>query len=107
MLCKSDPSGFKQMLPGVKLKNLAHGKATHMTVVHLSKGSSIPDHAHPHEQTGYLISGRLDFSIAGERVVAGPGDSWSIPGHVEHGVEVLEDTVVIEVFSPPREDYLA
>lgn len=53
-----------------------------------------------------MISGRLLFTISGERFEAEPGDSWNIPGNVEHDVEVLEDTVVIEVFSPAREDYL-
>ncbi len=59
-----------------------------------------------HEQTGYMISGRLLFTIGDERCEAEPGDSWNIPSNVEHDVEVLEDTVVIEVFSPAREDYL-
>ena len=46
------------------------------------------------------------FTIGDECFEADPGDSWNIPGNVEHNVEVLEDTVVIEVFSPVREDYL-
>jgi len=95
------------MVSGVRLKNLAYGESTHMTEVRLDRGATVPLHAHPHEQTGYLITGRLDFTIGATRVVAEPGDSWSIPGNVEHGVEVLEAAVVVEVFSPPREDYLA
>ncbi len=58
------------------------------------------------EQTGYVISGRLEFTIDDERFEAETGDSWNIPSNVDHAVEVFEDTVLIEVFSPAREDYL-
>lgn len=93
-------------LDGVKYKTLTFGERTSLSEFSLDKGSVIPKHSHPHEQTGYVISGRMLFTIADERFEAGPGDSWNIPGNVEHDVEVLEDTVVIEVFSPAREDYL-
>jgi quercetin dioxygenase-like cupin family protein len=53
-----------------------------------------------------MISGKMTFTIDGEDFETGPGDSWSIPGNVEHSVKVHEDSVVIEVFSPVREDYL-
>jgi quercetin dioxygenase-like cupin family protein len=46
------------------------------------------------------------FLVGGRRYDALPGDSWCIPADVEHGAEVIEDTVVVEVFSPVREDYL-
>jgi len=59
-----------------------------------------------HEQTGTLISGRLRFNVDGEIFDAELGDSWCLPGGVEHAAEALEDSVVIEVFSPVREDYL-
>ena len=93
-------------LDGVKYKTLTFGEKTSLSEFSLDKGSVIPRHSHPHEQTGYVISGRMLFTIADERFDAGPGDSWNIPGNVAHDVEVLEDTVVIEVFSPAREDYL-
>ena len=48
----------------------------------------------------------MKFTIAGDVFMAEAGDGWNIPGDVEHGVEVLKDAVVIEVFSPVREDYL-
>jgi quercetin dioxygenase-like cupin family protein len=53
-----------------------------------------------------MISGKMTFTIDGEDFETGPGDSWSIPGNAEHSVNVHEDSVVIEVFSPVREDYL-
>jgi quercetin dioxygenase-like cupin family protein len=106
MFYKKDSSSYRQPLKGVSFKSLAHGEKTHLTEFRLEKGSHIPEHSHPHEQTGYLISGKMKFTIDGEVFMAEAGDGWNIPGDVEHGVEVLESAVVIEVFSPAREDYL-
>ena len=102
---KSD-RGYKTAREGVRFKTLAFGEKTHLTEFHLTQGSIIPAHNHPHEQTGYLVTGRMKFIIAGETFDAKPGDGWNIPSSVEHGVEVLEDSTVIEVFSPLRKDYL-
>jgi quercetin dioxygenase-like cupin family protein len=93
-------------LPGIRMKSLSYGSLTHMTEFRLSAGSTLTRHAHPHEQTGYLVSGHLRLTIGDEEYDVLPGDSWSIPGGVEHGAEVLEDSVAVEVFSPLREDYL-
>jgi len=106
MFYKKENSPYRQPLEGVRFKSLAHGEKTHLTEFRLDTGSIIPAHAHPHEQTGYLVSGKMKFTIAGTVFMAEAGDGWNIPGDVEHGVEVLENAVVIEVFSPAREDYL-
>lgn len=95
-----------QVIDGVHLKTAVYGKNTLLTEVRLEKGAVIPPHQHPHEQTGYLVSGRMEFLIDGQRYPAEPGDSWNIPGDVPHSATVQEDTVVVEVFSPVREDYL-
>ena len=106
MFYKKENSPYRKPLEGVSFKSLAHGEKTQLTEFRLEKGSIIPMHAHFNEQTGYLISGKMKFTIAGEIFVAEAGDGWNIPCDVEHGVEVLENAVVIEVFSPAREDYL-
>lgn len=106
MFTKSLETGYRTPLTGVSYKTLAHGDKTHLTEFRLLKGNRIPRHGHPHEQTGYLVSGSLRFEIAGAVFEAGPGDAWNIPGGVEHGVDILEDSLVIEVFSPLREDYM-
>jgi quercetin dioxygenase-like cupin family protein len=85
---------------------LTFGKKTLLSEFRLAKGYSIPIHKHPQEQTGYLVSGRMTFTLDGKEYEAEAGDSWNIPGNVEHGVKVHEDSIVIEVFSPVREDYL-
>jgi quercetin dioxygenase-like cupin family protein len=98
--------GYLDALPGIRRKTLSYGAATLMSEFRLRAGSPLPVHDHPQEQTGYLVSGRLRLTIGDEAYDVSPGDSWSIPGGVPHGAEVLEDAVAIEVFSPVREDYL-
>ncbi|MEJ5311921.1 MAG: cupin domain-containing protein [Anaerolineae bacterium] len=107
MFYKRNPEGYQQALPGIRRKTLVYGDKTLTAEFHLAKGSQLPLHAHPQEQTGYLISGRMRFFIGDEVFDAEPGDSWCVPGNVEHRAEILEDTVVVEVFSPVREDYLS
>ncbi|NNG27803.1 MAG: cupin domain-containing protein [Ignavibacteriaceae bacterium] len=106
MFYKKEAQKYREAFKGVSYKTLVYGAKTSLGEFWLKKGSVVPVHKHPHEQTGYMISGRMTFSIAGTDHNAETGDSWSIPGNVEHSVEVLEDSVVIEVFSPVREDYL-
>ena len=60
----------------------------------------------PHEQTGFMVAGKMTLYIDQEEFLVEPGDSWSIPRNVEHRAEVMEDSVAIEVFSPVRENYL-
>jgi len=98
--------GYVDQLPGIRRKTMVHGFNTLLAEFKLARGSVIPLHRHPQEQTGYLVSGHAVFTIAGAEHAVHPGDSWMIPGGVEHGVRVSEDAVVVEVFSPVRPDYL-
>jgi quercetin dioxygenase-like cupin family protein len=98
--------GFVQVAPGIRRKTLGVGDETLLSEFRLEEGHPLPIHDHPQEQTGYLVRGRLALTIGDETRELQPGDSWSIPGGVRHGAEVLEDAVAIEVFSPVREDYL-
>ena len=106
MFYKKEPGSYRKALDGVTYKTLAYGIRTLLSEFRLERGSVVPNHKHPHEQTGYMISGRMTFTINGEIYNAQPGDSWCIPGDVEHSAEVFEDCVALEVFSPVREDYL-
>jgi quercetin dioxygenase-like cupin family protein len=103
---KSTDTGYKQALPGIKIKTLVYGDKTLMTEFPMEKGSALPKHSHPHEQTGYLVKGKMTLTIGAETFTVGPGDSWCIPGNTEHGANILEDSVAIEIFSPVREDYI-
>lgn len=105
-LLKADEGNFVQMLPGVRRRTLTYHKDTLSAEFDLSEGAKIPPHSHIYEQTGYLLSGSVIFSIDGVKSKLSQGDAWTIPGNVEHSVEVLEDSRIIEVFSPVREDYI-
>ena len=72
----------------------------------LKRGGVVPRHSHDQEQMTCVLSGRLKFVLNGHDVVVGPGEVVQIPGWVEHEVHVLEDTVVIDVFSPIRQDWI-
>ena len=97
---------YREVLPGVQLKTLAHGDRTLLSTFRIAKGAEIPVHSHPQEQIGNLVSGRLRFVIDGETMDANPGAGWCLPPDTPHGATALEDSVVVEVFSPVREDYL-
>jgi quercetin dioxygenase-like cupin family protein len=106
MFQKSSSEGYSSALPGVELKTLVHGEKTLMAEFLLEKGRQLPKHSHPHEQTGYLVKGYIRLTIGLETFEVMPGDSWCVPGDVEHSAEIIEASVAIEVFSPVREDYL-
>lgn len=106
MFAAHNQDGHVQPMDGIRMKTLVHGEKTLLTRFDLARGAILPAHSHPHEQTGYLVSGKIVLHIGGESFAAGPGDSWCIGGDVEHRAEILEDSVAIEVFAPVREDYL-
>ncbi|MFZ7110725.1 MAG: cupin domain-containing protein [Desulfatiglandales bacterium] len=106
MFQKQSEKGYTPVAPGIARKTMVYGEKTLMTEFVLEKGNRLPQHSHPHEQTGYLVKGWIRLSIGTEVSDVRPGDSWCIPGGVEHGAEILEDSVAMEVFSPVREDYL-
>lgn len=93
-------------MPGIGLKTLVFGEKTLVAEFRMAAHSVLPQHAHIHEQTGYLVKGRIRLTIGAQTFDVGPGDSWCIPGNTPHSAETLEKSVAIEVFSPVREDYL-
>jgi quercetin dioxygenase-like cupin family protein len=106
MIKKNSEGHFVEMATGIKRRTLTHGDNTVSCEFHFDRGAVIPSHNHIYEQTGYLITGELLFTIDGHEHEMHPGDSWCIKANVEHSAQVLEDTVLVEVFSPVREDYL-
>jgi quercetin dioxygenase-like cupin family protein len=66
-----------------------------------------PDHTHPHEQMSMVISGRVRFFVEGEERLALPGDVLHFPSNSLHGATMMdEEVVIIDIFTPPREDFL-
>lgn len=93
-------------MAGIRQKTLAYGEKMLMAEFRLQKGAILPMHAHPHEQIGYLVKGRIRLTIDDEIHEVSPSDSWCIPAGVRHCAEIVEESIAVEVFSPLREDYL-
>jgi quercetin dioxygenase-like cupin family protein len=106
MFYKATSAGYQSPLKGVKMKTLTHGERTLFSEFRFEQGAVIPVHTHPHEQTGYVVKGAMRFTVNGEVIVTNAGDCWNIPGNVPHGAEALQESIVVEIFSPVREDYL-
>ena len=73
----------------------------------MKAGAHAAAHKHPHEQIAYMLKGKMEFRLGDQKRICGPGDVVVIPGGVEHEAFFPEDTEVIDVFAPPREDFLA
>ena len=106
MFATYSKNGYRRALAGIEQKTLVHGDKTLMVEFRLQKDATLPMHAHPHEQTGYLVKGLIRLTIGADVHEVLPGDSWYIPGGMLHGAEIIDESVAIEVFSPVREDYL-
>ena len=98
--------GQRKSFYGVNFVVLAHGPQSMTTKMLYKPEDNVPFHRHPNEQSGYVLSGKYRIKFGQYDQVIEPGDSYSIPGNVEHSMEVLEAGEVLDFFTPPREDYL-
>ena len=91
--------------PGVRRRVLSCGDAVMIVQFTIDEGAEVPEHSHPHEQIGHVVSGRVKFRIGDEVRELGPGDGYSVPGGVTHGAVGVTRTVAVDTFHPVREDY--
>ncbi len=85
------------------------GDKTMLAHVYLKKGAIVPKHHHENEQITYILEGALRFWIGDEgahEVIVRPGEVLHIPSNVPHKAEALEDTLDVDIFSPPRQDWI-
>jgi unsaturated pyranuronate lyase len=90
-------------------RRLITGEALMIAHVYLAKGAIVPQHAHHNEQLTYVLEGRMRFWFGkdgSEVLEVGAGEVLTIPPHVPHKAEALEDTLDVDVFHPPRQDWL-
>jgi unsaturated pyranuronate lyase len=83
------------------------GQEIMLARVLLRKGCIVPEHSHPNEQLTYILQGALKFWIDGEEIVIHAGEVLCIPSRLPHKAEALEDTVDLDIFTPPRADWIA
>ncbi|MEE8134784.1 MAG: cupin domain-containing protein [Gemmatimonadales bacterium] len=90
-------------------RKLITGERIMIAHVLLKKGSIVPQHSHDNEQITYILEGALHFWIGedeSEEIVVNAGEVLHIPSNVPHKAQALEDTLDVDVFSPPRQDWL-
>ena len=92
-------------------RRLVTGERMMLAHVYLDKGAVVPTHHHENEQLTYILEGALKFWIGDpegdvEELIVAAGEVLHIPSNVPHKAEALEDTVDVDVFSPPRQDWL-
>lgn len=92
---------------GITRKVLSHSANLMVVEVTLEEGSVVPNHKHIHEQCTYVISGKILYTVEGQpAVVLSTGDSILVASNMNHTITTLEKSVVLDVFNPPREDFL-
>lgn len=87
-------------------RKVIHGSQLTVARIILTRSAVVPEHSHANEQISMVESGRLRFVVDGKESVLGPGDVLRLAPNVPHMVEALEDSVAVDVFSPPREDWI-
>ena len=95
----------EQINPSISRQYITADRVT-VARFELKEGGVVPVHAHENEQVSFVISGALRFTIDGRDIIVRAGELLQIPSHVPHGVDVLEDTLVVDVFSPVRQDWI-
>lgn len=90
---------------GVYRRTLATTDEAMLCEFFLVAGAYVTPHSHMNDQVGYVVSGQLEMSIGAITQILNPGDSYAIPGGIEHSARALIDSIVIDAFSPPRQDY--
>ncbi|MBI5419015.1 MAG: cupin domain-containing protein [Deltaproteobacteria bacterium] len=95
----------RRLVPGVTAK-IASGEKMMFSLVTLEPDAAVPEHSHPHEQMGMMISGIMELTVAGKAQVLSGNEIYLIPGGVPHkAVAGPAGAVALDAFAPPREEY--
>jgi quercetin dioxygenase-like cupin family protein len=88
-------------------RQLVVGQNIMLARVLLKRGCVVPEHSHPNEQVTYILEGALKFWIEGKEILIRSGETLTIPPNMPHKAEAVEDTVDLDVFYPPRADWMS
>ena len=106
MIVKNNSVKKENLGGGVSRKILARGGNLMMVEVCFEKGGIGAVHTHPHEQISYVHKGSFEFELGGKKEIVRAGDTIYVPSNIPHGVVALEESVIIDIFTPQREDFL-
>ncbi len=101
----ADKPEVESPFQGVGRKGLVWGERMLFTQIIMRQDSVVERHDHPYEQMGYCIEGAIELEVEDEKAVCGAGSAWTIPSGARHAARALEDSLLVEAFSPPRDDY--
>ncbi|MBU3020566.1 cupin domain-containing protein [Aestuariibacter sp. A3R04] len=101
-----DTTKIEDIGGGLKRQMLGYNHELMAVKIWFDKGAEGYTHAHRHSQVSYVIEGEFHFTINGETKVMKPGDSCYIPPHAEHGAICPTGGILIDTFSPAREDFI-
>jgi quercetin dioxygenase-like cupin family protein len=96
----------KEQMSPTLTRQVIHSDSMTVARVYLRKGCSVPEHSHHNEQISMIEQGSMRFMLAGAEKIVRAGEVLQIPPHVPHSAEALEDCIVVDLFSPPREDWI-
>ncbi len=88
-------------------RQFVFGERSMLARIILRKGSIVPQHSHDNEQITYVLEGALKFAIDGKEVIVRGGEILVIPSNMPHSAEAVEDTVDLDIFCPPRADWIS
>lgn len=106
MVVKNSDIKYEILDEKSRRKILAHDGGLMMVEVTFDQDGTGSVHTHPHEQITYIVKGRFEFEIDGKKALVGQGDTLYMPPNVSHGTRALENGVLVDIFTPQREDFL-
>lgn len=106
MIVKNSEVNIELQGNGVSRKILVHEGNMMMVEVHFDKGAIGAIHSHFHEQSSFVISGCFEVNIEGKKELINAGDTFYVKSNLLHGVVALEKSVILDVFTPQRDDFL-
>ncbi len=93
--------------PGIKRQTITSGRTMYQMLAKLEAGSRMPEHRHPQEQIVHILEGKIRLIVDGTPHELSAGDSFYLASNLPHGVETIDESRVLDTFSPPRDEYLA
>lgn len=103
---KGDEVKIEKLEKGISRQIMGHTDNLMLVRVYFEKGAIGYTHSHVHDQIAFIESGKFEVEIDGSKQILGSGDSFIVNSGIEHGAVCLEDGVLIDTFSPHREDFL-
>lgn len=103
-IIKIEEIAQRDMIPGFKARML-HTNSMTISYWEVEKGSKLPEHHHLHEQVSQILEGEFEFTVGETTQVVTPGKVVIIPSNVPHSGVALSDCMILDIFSPVREDY--